>query len=543
MPQAIRMSPDEIARRQAARAPSIVPQVQPAGAQAVRTPTATAATTQSQISARVSDIGARSAQTQANAAAARTGGYPSARGIEVMEQAAPKTITPAQVTPRPTGAGPARYPTAAGIEVTEGAASGARTASITEGLASRVGGGALRVAKSVGGKVLSGVSKAAPLAAATAGISAAAESAGTPTSAYRRRLGLDPNGTPDGALGLASDVGVRTVGALTDVGNAAANIVSFGAWNPSANFADKRDAARAAETQAAAPAPVSNAVAAAPPQPNTVPGQTIIPTKTADTAVPEIKTVEPVSPTSETRKVYSNVPDSEETKQLASGRNLISIVPSEAAAAGAAGALRLPATGAGGASGVTRGGGGGMDREGQLRDMRERDLIDTAKKSATERSNELKRLVGASEAALASGKRKTAAIYANLAGNYSGSGGITDLSGFARAQQQGQTEAQRQQEEAMARRANAEATQAELTTQQQQRVATLMQQFEGAKDEGTRGKLFEQLQSLTGSKTKPSVVDIATGDVDLEGRPVTVKGLADSNGNIIYSPITQKPQQ
>jgi hypothetical protein len=74
-------------------------------------------------------------------------------------------------------------------------------------------GGALRTAGSAAKAVARG---AAPLAAAAS----AAETFTTPTEDYYTRFGFDPKQDREGLTGLAKDVGVRVLGAASDLGNA-----------------------------------------------------------------------------------------------------------------------------------------------------------------------------------------------------------------------------------------------------------------------------------------------------------------------------------
>jgi hypothetical protein len=99
-------------------------------------------------------------------------------------------------------------------------------------------GGALRAAGSAAKSVLRG---AAPLAAAAS----AADTFVTPTEDYYTRFGFDPNQNRDGLTGLAKDVGVRALGAASDLGNV------FTGGLAGRLYADKDPAARAAAGLAA----------------------------------------------------------------------------------------------------------------------------------------------------------------------------------------------------------------------------------------------------------------------------------------------------
>jgi hypothetical protein len=92
-----------------------------------------------------------------------------------------------------------------------------------------------------------------------AGLKGAWDGLHTSTDDYYTRSGIDKDATfvPQ----WIKDAGVRTLGVLSDVGAAAAYGATFGAWDPSKNFADKQakstNAARPSAMPSATPAPAS----------------------------------------------------------------------------------------------------------------------------------------------------------------------------------------------------------------------------------------------------------------------------------------------
>lgn len=79
-----------------------------------------------------------------------------------------------------------------------------------------------------------GMAKMFGLGAAAAGIDGAITGAGTDTSDYRKRLGMDESG------GLAGDLLARSVGVLSDVGTSAVKGLTLGSVDLSKNFTDKQ---------------------------------------------------------------------------------------------------------------------------------------------------------------------------------------------------------------------------------------------------------------------------------------------------------------
>jgi hypothetical protein len=92
----------------------------------------------------------------------------------------------------------------------------------------------------VGG--LLGILKKIPgFTAAIAGLEAAWDGFHTDTEDYYTRSGIDRDATV--VPQFAKDLGVRSLGLLTDLGAAAGRGISFGLWDPSKNFADKQQKA------------------------------------------------------------------------------------------------------------------------------------------------------------------------------------------------------------------------------------------------------------------------------------------------------------
>ena len=144
---------------------------------------------------------------------------PASMGSPSNSAVGPKGSAEAQAWRSLRGAGPA--PAGAGTPLAAAATSGG-----------------LRAAGSAAKSLLRG---AAPIAAA----SSAAETFTTPTEDYYTRFGFDPNQNRDGLTGLAKDIGVRALGAASDLGSTFTGGLA-GRW-----YADKDPATRAAAGLAA----------------------------------------------------------------------------------------------------------------------------------------------------------------------------------------------------------------------------------------------------------------------------------------------------
>jgi hypothetical protein len=132
-----------------------------------------------------------------------------------------------------------------------------------KGMISAVTGGGQGFVAGIRG-IIGGLLKKSPiLASIYAGLKGGWDGLNTSTDDYYTRTGIDKDATfvPQ----WMKDAGVRTLGVLSDVGAAAASGITFGAWDPSKNFADKQQkAAQPSATPAPASTPRASAVSATP---------------------------------------------------------------------------------------------------------------------------------------------------------------------------------------------------------------------------------------------------------------------------------------
>jgi hypothetical protein len=177
--------------------------------------------------------------------------------------------------------------------------------------------------------------------------------------------------------------------------------------------------------------------------------------------------------------------------------------------------------------------GGGMGNGAQWDSRAE--LLSAQQQRQAARDKEMSRLTSLSETALAHGRKRAAAIFANLAGQY---GGNTDYSPYLPAQARPNTPEEAALLGAQAENYQANAAESMSNAQRRQQIAAITDRIGQTTDPKQRAALEAQANAMNGRAdlNRAYKVDVPTQDVDANGMPVKLQMLVSPDGTVIFDP-------